>query len=47
MDWITSIHQAIQYIEEHLREDLTIRAIAQQAAPSPFTFRGALPCCAA
>ena len=25
MDWVTSIHQAIQYIEEHLREELTIR----------------------
>ena len=31
MNWVTSIHQAIQYIEEHLREELTIRKIAQQA----------------
>ena len=46
MDWVTSIHQAIQYIEEHLREELTIWEIAQQAALSPFTFRRALPCCA-
>ena len=29
MDWVTSIHQAIRYIEEHLREELTIREIAQ------------------
>ena len=31
MDWVTSIHQAIQYIEEHLREELAIQEIAQQA----------------
>lgn len=46
MDWVASIHQAIQYIEEHLRAELTIREIAQQAALSPFTFRRVLPCCA-
>ena len=39
MDWVSSIHQAIQYIEEHLREELTIREIAQQAALSPFYFQ--------
>ena len=39
MDWVTSIHQAIQYIEEHLREELNIREIAQQAALSPFYFQ--------
>ena len=39
MDWVTSIHQAIQYIEQHLREELTIREIAQQAALSPFYFQ--------
>ena len=39
MDWVTSIHQALQYIEEHLREELTIREIAQQAALSPFYFQ--------
>ena len=38
MDWVTSIHQAIQYIEEQIREELTIRKIAQQAALSPFYF---------
>ena len=38
MDWVTSIHRAIQYIEKHLREELTIREIAQQAALSPFYF---------
>ena len=39
MNWVTSIHQAIQYIEEHLREELTIREVAQQAALSPFYFQ--------
>ena len=39
MDWVTSIHQAIQYIEQHLREALTIRDIAQQASLSPFYFQ--------
>lgn len=39
MDWVTGIHQAIQYIEQHLREELTIRDIAQQAALSPFYFQ--------
>mgnify|MGYP002602701521 CR=1 FL=1 len=39
MDWVASIHQAIQYIEQHLREELTIREIAQQAALSPFYFQ--------
>mgnify|MGYP002796926652 CR=1 FL=1 len=39
MDWVASIHQAIQYIEEHLREELTIREIAQQAALAPFYFQ--------
>ena len=43
MDWVTSIHQAIQYIEEHLREELTIREIAQQAALSPFYFQKGFP----
>ncbi len=37
-------NQAIQYIEEQLWEELTIREVAQQAALfPPFTFRRALP----
>ena len=31
MDWVESIHRAIRYMEDHLREELTIRDIAQQA----------------
>ena len=42
MDWVASIHQAIQYIEEHLREELTIREIRRRPL-SPFTQKG-LPC---
>lgn len=39
MNWVASIHQAIQYIENNLREELSIRDIAQQAALSPFYFQ--------
>lgn len=39
MDWVTGIHQALRYIEQHLREELTIRQIAQQATLSPFYFQ--------
>ena len=39
MDWVESIHRAIQYIEAHLREDLSICAVAQQAALSPYYFQ--------
>ena len=35
MDWVESIHRAIRYMEDHLREELTIRDIAQQAEPLP------------
>lgn len=39
MDWVESIHRAIQYIEAHLREDLSICVVAQQAALSPYYFQ--------
>ena len=39
MDWVESIHRAIQYIEAHLREDLSISTVAQQAALSPYYFQ--------
>ena len=39
MDWVESIHRAIRYMEDHLREELTIRDIAQQVALSPFYFQ--------
>lgn len=44
MDWVTSIHRAIQYIENNLRKELSIRDIAQHAALSPFYFQKAFPC---
>ena len=39
MDWVESIHRAIQYIEAHLREDLSVCTVAQQAALSPYYFQ--------
>ena len=27
MDWVESIHRAIRYMEDHLREELTIRGM--------------------
>ena len=39
MDWVESIHIAIQYIEDNLRGDLTVQKVAQQAALSPFYFQ--------
>ena len=45
MDWVESIHRAIRYMEDHLREELTIRDIAQQAALSPFYFQRPILLC--
>lgn len=39
MDWVESIHIAVQYIEDNLRGDLTVQKVAQQAALSPFYFQ--------
>lgn len=39
MDWVESIHRAIRYIEDNLREELSIPDIARQAALSPFYFQ--------
>lgn len=39
MGWIESISDAIEYIEEHIREELSVEAIAKQAALSPFYFQ--------
>ncbi len=36
MEWLTSIRTAIDYIEEHLTEDLSIQDIADQVHMSPF-----------
>lgn len=41
MGWIESIHQAIQYIEDNLQQELSIPDIARQAALSPFYFQKA------
>ena len=39
MDWVESIHKAIGYMEENLREDLSIQDISQKVALSPFYFQ--------
>ena len=39
MDWITGLQRAIDYVEEHLEEELDYVEIARQAASSSFQFQ--------
>ncbi|MGF9698250.1 AraC family transcriptional regulator [Paenibacillus sp. MABNR03] len=39
MNWIESLQKAIQYIEEHLLENVTMEQISAQAHISPFHFQ--------
>lgn len=39
MDWITGIQRAIDYVEEHLTEEVDYEAAAKQAASSAFHFQ--------
>lgn len=39
MAWVESIQRAINYIEDHLQEDLTMEVIAKQANASEFHFQ--------
>lgn len=39
MDWITGIQNAINYIEDHLTEELDYEAIARESFSSPFHFQ--------
>ena len=39
MDWITGIQNAINYIEEHLTEELDYEQIAKESFSSPFHFQ--------
>ncbi|MBM6616265.1 AraC family transcriptional regulator [Bacillus suaedaesalsae] len=39
MAWVESIQKAIDYIEDHLQEDLTMAVIAKQANSSEFHFQ--------
>lgn len=39
MDWITGIQNALDYIEEHITEDMNYEEIAKQAACSNFYFQ--------
>ena len=38
-DWTTGIHDALEYMEAHLTEELEIREIAKQAYLSQFHFQ--------
>lgn len=39
MDWITGIQNAIDYLEEHLTEEIDYTAVAREAACSVFSFQ--------
>lgn len=39
MDWMEAISKAIQYIEEHITEDLTADRVAEQINISSFYFQ--------
>lgn len=44
MGWVESIQKAIEYIEEHLLEDLTIESISiSRRMPQLFIFNGHSP----
>ena len=42
MEWSESISEAINYIESHITEELTIADIAKQAIISPYYFQKGL-----
>lgn len=39
MDWVTGIQNAIDYVEEHLTEEIDYDLVAEQAACSNFYFQ--------
>lgn len=39
MDWITGIQNAINYIEEHITEDLDFEQIAKESVSFSFHFQ--------
>lgn len=39
MDWVTGIQRAIDYIEEHLTEEIDYEAVAEQSFSSSFHFQ--------
>lgn len=44
MEWSESISEAINYIESHITEELTIADIAKQAIISPYYFQKGFLC---
>ena len=39
MEWVEAISRAIEYMEEHITEELTAEAISAQVHISPFYFQ--------
>ena len=39
MDWVNAIEKAIQYIENHLVEDITVKDVAKYVYVSEFYFQ--------
>ena len=39
MDWVNAIEKAIQYIENHLIEDITVKDVAKYVHISEFYFQ--------
>ena len=39
MDWLTGIQNAINYVEEHLTDDIDYEEVAKEAACSNFYFQ--------
>ena len=39
MEWIESISKAIEYMETHITENLTVNDIAKEVCISPFYFQ--------
>ncbi|WP_330576598.1 helix-turn-helix transcriptional regulator [Defluviitalea raffinosedens] len=46
LGWIEGIQRAIEYIEDHLTEELNIHEIAEKACVSAFYFQKILMPCA-
>ena len=44
MDWVNAIEKAIQYIENHLVEDITVKDVAKYVHISEFYFQKGFLC---
>ena len=39
MEWVEAVSRAVQYVEDHITEELSVREIAEQVNISPFYFQ--------